>query len=143
LALVRIVSGAVLIGFGLSKFTQHAREASSFGRYGLPDPSAFAYTIGVVEVGFGALLVLGLATRVAALVLAGNTVGAIATGGRVDGGYVNLGLAPVLLVVMLAIVWLGAGAWSIDAWRRAPRSRRPVTHRARPRRKKECRATGN
>ena len=49
-----------------------------------------------------------------ALGLAGNMVGAIATGGRVDGGFVNLGLAPMLLVAMLYLVWAGAGRFSLD-----------------------------
>lgn len=114
-ALLRLTAGTILIGFGLSKFTHHAAEAAAFDRYGLPSADAFAYVIGTVEVGCGALLVVGLATRLAALALAGNMIGAIATGGRVDGGWVHLGLAPALLVVFLALVWRGAGAWSLDA----------------------------
>ena len=131
---VRVAVGAVLIGFGLSKFTQHAAEAASFDRYGLPDPSTFAYLIGVVELGLGALLVVGLATRFAALGLAGNMVGAIATGGRVDGGLVNLVLAPALLVAMVALVRTGAGGWSLDGVLRATLAqRRPPTGRRRTR----------
>jgi putative oxidoreductase len=126
LPLVRVAAGAVLIGFGLSKFTHHGAEAASFDRYGLPDPSAFAYAIGVVELGCGALLVVGFAARLAALTLAGNMVGAIATGGRVDGGFVNLVLAPALLATMLAIVWAGAGGWSLDSLLRATGARRRV-----------------
>jgi hypothetical protein len=45
---------------------------------------------------------------VAALALAANMVGAIATG-PVDGGFVNLGLAPTLLATMPSIVRIGAG----------------------------------
>src|SRR5205823_9388741 len=111
---LRVAAGAILIGFGQSKFTHHEREATAFDRYGLPDPSVFAYAIGAVELGCGVLLVLGLGTRSAALVIAANMVGALATGGRVDGGFVNLVLAPTLLVAMLVIVALGAGGWSLD-----------------------------
>ena len=96
-------------------------NVTAFDRYGLPDPSVFAYAIGAVELGCGVLLVLGLGTRSAALVIAANMVGALATGGRVDGGFVNLVLAPTLLVAMLVIVALGAGSWSLDGvllWRR-------------------------
>jgi putative oxidoreductase len=122
----RVASGAILIGFGLSKFTRHAAEAAAFDRYGLPSPSLFAYAIGVVEVGGGALLILGISTRPVALLLAGNMVGAIATGGRVDGGPVHLGLAPTLLAVMLLLVWLGPGSWSLDRVRRAAAPRAPA-----------------
>jgi putative oxidoreductase len=111
---LRVAAGATLIGFGQSKFAHHAKETHSFDRYGLPAPEVFTYAIGTVELVGGLLLVLGLATRLVALALAGNMVGAIATGGRVDGGFVNLGLAPTLLVVMLYLVWAGAGAFSID-----------------------------
>src|SRR5262249_10769822 len=89
---VRLVGGAVLIGFGESKFVPHAREARAFDRYGLPAPDVFTYSTGTLELVLGVALLLGLVTRLTALGLAGNMVGAIATGGRVDGGFVNLGL---------------------------------------------------
>jgi putative oxidoreductase len=114
-AVLRVAAGAIFIGFGQSKFAHHARETASFESYGLPFPSEFVYVIGTAEIVFGILLVLGLATRLAALAMAGNMVGAIATGGRVDGGFVNLGLAPALLVAMLVLVWTGPGAYSVDA----------------------------
>ena len=111
---VRIVAGAVFIGFGQSKFVHHAREARAFDRYGLPAPDVFTYATGTLELVLGVALLLGLLTRLTALGLAGNMVGAIATGGRVDGGFVNLGLAPMLLVAMLFLVWAGGGRWSLD-----------------------------
>ena len=111
---VRVVAGAILIGFGQSKFLHHTKETRAFDRYGLPAPEVFTYAIGTVELVGGILLVLGLVTRLVALALAGNMVGAIATGGRVDGGFVNLGLAPLLLVAMLFLVWAGAGRLALD-----------------------------
>src|SRR5712691_7108745 len=119
---VRLAAGGIFIGFGLSKFTHHAKEARSFARYGLPNPDVFAYGTGTLELTLGIALLLGLVTRLTALGLAGNLVGAIATGGRVDGGFVNLVLAPILLVAMLFLVWAGAGRWSLDG-RLAPRLR--------------------
>jgi uncharacterized membrane protein YphA (DoxX/SURF4 family) len=111
---LRLGAGAIFVGFGQSKFTHHARETAAFRRYGLPDPGAFGYLIGTLELTCGLLLVLGLATRLVAPALAGDMVGAIATGGRVDGGFVNLGLAPMLFVGMLFLLWAGAGRWSVD-----------------------------
>jgi putative oxidoreductase len=111
---VRVVAGGIFVGFGQSKFVHHAREARAFDRYGLPAPDVFTYATGSLELVLGIALLLGLLTRLTALGLAGNMVGAIATGGRVDGGFVNLGLAPILLVAMLFLVWAGAGRWSLD-----------------------------
>jgi putative oxidoreductase len=62
----------------------------------------------------GALLVVGLLTRPAALLLAFNLVGAIATAGRVDGGPFHLGVAPAMLVAMLYLVWAGGGRLALD-----------------------------
>ena len=112
---IRVASGAIFLGFGASKFAHHTREARAFARYGLPDPGTFTYATGTLEVTLGAALVLGLLTRPAALGLAGNMIGAIATGGRVDGGFVNLALAPILLAAMLFLVYAGAGRWSVDS----------------------------
>jgi putative oxidoreductase len=111
---LRFAAGATLIAFGIAKFTNHGAEAASFDRYGLPDPSLFAYAIGALELALGSLLVVGLRTRLAAIVLAGNMIGAIATAGRVEGGFVNLGLAPALLLVLLVLAARGAGRWSLD-----------------------------
>ena len=91
---------------------------ASLDSYGLPFPGEFTYAIGVVEVGGGLLLALGAVTRLAALGLAGDMVGAIATAGVVEGGPIHLGLAPALLTAMLFLVWAGAGAFALDAWLR-------------------------
>jgi putative oxidoreductase len=103
-SVLRIATGAIIFAFGVPKFADHAHEAASFQRYGLPEPSAFAYAIGVVELVVGALLVLRIATQLAALALAGDMVGAIATAGPVEGGFVNLVLAPALLVAAIVII---------------------------------------
>jgi len=111
---VRVATGVTFIAFGASKFIHHGKETATFARYGLPFPSTFVIVIGLLELGCGILLVLGLATRLGALSLAGDMVGAIANGGRVDGGFLNLVLAPVLLVAMLALLRLGGGRLALD-----------------------------
>jgi putative oxidoreductase len=110
----RLVAGAVFIGFGIVKFTRHASEVASFQAYGLPAPDAFVYAIGVVEVIGGALLVAGLATRLAALVMAGDMVGAIVVSGIGLGEPVSLTLAPALLILMILLLWLGPGSAAVD-----------------------------
>jgi putative oxidoreductase len=111
---IRLVGGTIFLLFGVYKFTDHAKETASFESYGLPSPSLFAYAIGVVEIAGGLLLLLGLLTRPAALVLAGDMVGAVATAGPTEGGGINLGLAPLLLVWMLVLAWIGPGRWALD-----------------------------
>jgi uncharacterized membrane protein YphA (DoxX/SURF4 family) len=68
----------------------------------------------VVRVVTGALLVLGLFTRRAALLGALNLVGAIATAGRVDGGTFHLGVGPAMLLAMVYLVWAGPGRFALD-----------------------------
>lgn len=113
-AVARLAAGVIVLVAGIGKFADHASEAAAFDDFGLPSPSAFAYAIGVVEISGGLLLLLGLAVRPAALMLAGNYLGAIATAGRTVGGPVHLVLAPILLATMLALLWAGAGSWSLD-----------------------------
>jgi putative oxidoreductase len=110
----RLVAGAVFLGFSVGKFTRHGAESAALDRYGLPYPDAFTYGVGVVELVGGAMLVLGLGTRLAALALACDMVGAITTAGRIEGGPVHLGLAPTLLVMMLLVLWIGPGDRSLD-----------------------------
>ena len=113
-ALVRIGAGIVFLVFGGAKFAHHQMEVDSFDDYGLPSPDAFVYVIGVVEVVGGLLLVLGLLTRLSALMMAGDMVGAIVAAGFTEGGVINLGLAPALLIAMLFLMWAGPGRWSLD-----------------------------
>jgi len=110
----RLVAGAIFIAFGVVKFTRHASEVASFQAYGLPAPDAFVYAIGIVEVVGGALLVAGLLTRPAALVMAGDMVGAIVVSGIGLGEPVSLTLAPALLILMVLLLWLGPGSAALD-----------------------------
>ena len=110
----RVVGGGVFVAFGVGKFTQHASEVASFEDYGLPAPDAFVYAIGVVEVVGGVLLVLGLLTRPAALVLAGDMVAAIIVSGIALGEGVSLTVAPAELAVCLYLLWTGPGMLALD-----------------------------
>ena len=112
--LVRLGAGAVFVIFGVGKFTSHASEVVSFHTYGLPSPDTFVYVIGVIEVIGGALLIAGLATRVAALVLTGDMIGAIIVSGVGQGEAISLTLAPAQLVAMLFVLWSGPGKRALD-----------------------------
>jgi putative oxidoreductase len=114
-ALARLAAGAVFVVFGIGKFSQHATEVDSFRTYGLPSPDAFVYAIGVLEIVGGLMLIAGLGTRLAALALAGDMVGAIVVSGIKEGEIVSLTLAPAELVTMVVLLVTGAGSGSLDA----------------------------
>jgi putative oxidoreductase len=111
----RLASGTVFVVFGIGKFVNHGAEVDSFSSYGLPSPDAFVDAIGVIEVGGGLLLIAGLATRAAALVLAGDMVAAIAVSGIAKGEIISLTLAPVLLVLMVLLLAVGPGGHALDS----------------------------
>jgi putative oxidoreductase len=111
---IRWSAGIIFLIFGVGKFANHAAELASFRNYPLPAPGVFVYLVGVVEVVGGLLLVLGLLTRLAAIALAADMVGAIAVSGLGRGEVISLTLAPLLLVAMISLMRLGAGAWSLD-----------------------------
>src|SRR5689334_6708010 len=114
LFVLRLGSGGVFVVFGAGKFVDHASELASFQAYGLPAPDAFVYAIGVIELVGGLLLIVGLATRPAALVLAGDMIGAILVSGVGLGELVSLTLAPAQLAVCLFLVFTGPGMWALD-----------------------------
>jgi len=113
-AMARVVASAVFVAFGIGKFTSHGTEVASFRDYGLPRPDAFVYAIGVLEIGGGLLLLAGLLTRLAALALSGDMVGAIAVSGIGQGEGISLTLAPAPLLAMLFLIRTGGGRWSAD-----------------------------
>jgi putative oxidoreductase len=106
---VRLAAGVVFIGFGAAKFASHASEVDSFRAYGLPAPDAFVYATGAIELLGGALLVAGLATRLAAIALAGIMVGAIVVSGVLQGEAISLTLAPAQLAAMIYVLWTDPG----------------------------------
>ena len=113
LLLLRLLAGGVFVVFGIGKFTDHGSELASFRAYGLPAPDVLVVIVGLIELFGGSLLIAGVLTRPAALVLAGNMVGAIVVSGIAKGELVSLTLAPAELVAMLVLLWLGPGAYSL------------------------------
>jgi uncharacterized membrane protein YphA (DoxX/SURF4 family) len=100
----RFLPAGVFLLFGADEFVNHARNVRSFGLYGLPDPSAFSYGIGSLEIVGALALVSGIALLPAAVVLAGDMVGAIVVSGIALGELVSLTLAPAMLVAMLTLI---------------------------------------
>jgi putative oxidoreductase len=125
----RITAGLVFLGFGIAKFVNHAVEVDSFETYGLPAPDAFVYAIGAIEVVGGVLLITGCRARLAALVLAGDMVGAIAVSGIKEGEPISLTLAPVLLVIMLVVLRAGPGHRPLSGQSSRPATAHPSSAR--------------
>jgi putative oxidoreductase len=111
---VRVAAGGFFVGTGVGKFLDHSHEVEEFERFEVPLPDLAVPAVGVLEIVGGALLIIGLLTRLAALLLALNMVGALLTAGRVVGGDFHLVYAPALLIAMLLLLWSGPGRLSVD-----------------------------
>jgi uncharacterized membrane protein YphA (DoxX/SURF4 family) len=112
LALLRVVIGVVFIGAGASKLSDRATADANFEHWGVPAPTTMVVVISVLEIVCGLLVLLGLATRLGALILCFDMLGAVATAGRVDGG-MHLVAPPVLALLCLVLVARGGGRWQL------------------------------
>lgn len=117
LTLARLAVGGIFLGVGVTHFGSHGSEVEDFRRWQLPVPDVAPYAVGAFEVVVGALLLLGVRPRLAAALLACESVGIIATAGRIDGGS-QLVLPPILLVCCLALVAFGGGSLRLSRLRR-------------------------
>ncbi|MCJ7437931.1 MAG: DoxX family protein [Acidimicrobiia bacterium] len=111
---VRVVTGLFFVSTGIGKFADHAKEVADFRGFEVPWPEVAVPVVGTIELVGGLLLIVGLLTRPAALMLAFDMIGALATAGRVEGGSFHLVYPPVLLVLMLFLCWAGPGHLSLD-----------------------------
>jgi putative oxidoreductase len=113
-AVVRVVTGVVMVAVSISKFTRHADLVASFEDYGIPNPSRAVTLAGWVELVGGLLLLGGLLVRLGALFSALHFAVALGTGGRFEMDLFHLGLGSAMLAACLFLVWAGAGPWSAD-----------------------------
>jgi putative oxidoreductase len=113
-AVVRMATGSLFVLFSVGKFVDHTQESADFDRYGVPVPEVATYLVGTLELVGGALLIVGLLTRPAALLLALNLVGAIATAGVTEGGTFHLGVGPAMFFAMCFLLWAGPGRLALD-----------------------------
>ena len=78
--LIRVMVGWVFVSEGIQKFLfPDALGVGRFVKIGIPAPQFFAPFVGVVEVVCGALLIVGLGTRLASIPLLIDILVAIAT----------------------------------------------------------------
>lgn len=119
LSVLRIVSAYVLLLHGTAKLLG-APHVPMFADLQITSLLGIA---GVIELVFGALLLVGLFTRVSAFIASGFSaaayfIGHVASSGQLLFPLLNSGEAAVLFCfTFLYIFFAGPGPWSIDAMR--------------------------
>jgi putative oxidoreductase len=117
--LARVVIGVVFTHSGLGKWQHLDGVTKFFASLGIPYPEFQAPFVASVELGCGALVLLGLGTRLAAIPLIGTMVVALATAlaPKITGLNALFGLAEFLYIALLVqLIVGGAGALSLDRW---------------------------
>lgn len=139
LPLIRLMVGAIALSEGLQKFMLPGlRGPGRFAEIGYPAPEFFGYSVGIVEVVCGLLILLGLYTRWAAILPAFIMLMALITTklpilfGQGFGPFVVRdmdvygfwGMAHAMrtdwamLLGSLVLIFAGGGPWSLDAYRK-------------------------
>jgi putative oxidoreductase len=116
LLIVRVVLGIIMLYHGLPKVTNLGGTIEGFTGMGIPIPAVSATFATVAEVGGGLLLLLGVLTDIAGLLIAIDMLGAIIfvhakNGFAVTDGGVEWPLA--LLAMALGIALAGPGRFSV------------------------------
>lgn len=121
--LIRLLVGWVFVSEGVQKFLfPAALGVGRFIKIGIPAPHFFAPFVGVVEIVFGTLIVLGLLARLATIpLLIDMAVAIISTKVPMlmhEGVWKMLHEARTDFSMVLGLIFLlivGAGRWSLDA----------------------------
>lgn len=130
--LVRLLVGGVFLAEGIQKFLfSDDLGVGRFTKIGIPRPEIMAPFVGVVEIVCGALLILGLLTRLAAIPLIIDMLVAIYTTKIPilhDRGFWSMAHEArtdyCMLLGSIFLLIVGAGAWSLDARLMAKRAGR-------------------
>jgi putative oxidoreductase len=117
--ILRVILGFLFTAHGWQKFNEWtiAGTQASFAKMGVPAAEIAAPAVAVLELGGGIALILGILTRIAALLLALDMLGALflvhASAGvfAATGGYE---LVLLLAAAALAVALTGAGRISVD-----------------------------
>lgn len=114
---IRVVAGVAFVQAGWGKLGHLDGVVRYFAELGIPAPEIQAPLVAGIELVGGALLIVGLATRVVAALLAGVMAVALATaiGPAAPGaGAIVASLEAAYLVLFVHLAAHGAGAVSLD-----------------------------
>ncbi len=120
--LIRLMVGAVFLSEGIQKFINPAEVGSGrFTKIGLPSPETLAPLVGASEIVCGALVLLGLFTRIAVIPLVIVMLVAIASTKLpilLDRGFWAMAHEArtdwSMLLGSIFLLIVGAGNWSLD-----------------------------
>ena len=115
LLLIRVGTGLVFFMHGIMKL-QNIGMINGFFTKSLGLPPGTAMLIAVIEVVGGAMLVLGVFTRVAAIVLGIEMLVAIFITGGINKGWQSHELEALLMAVSFGLVYTGSGKFSLWHW---------------------------
>jgi putative oxidoreductase len=117
---LRVVLGGLFIWHGIDKFDAGISMIEDmFTMWGVPVPGLTAPLTAVVEIAAGLALVLGLGTRIAAMLLSVVMIGAIIYV-KQDLGIISSQPMPgaeldlALLAGLVALIFIGPGRFSLD-----------------------------
>jgi putative oxidoreductase len=117
---LRVVIGALFVWHGIDKFDAGMEMVEgAFRSWGVPAPALAAPAVAIIEIVAGAALIVGFATRIAAILLSLVMVGAILYV-KQDLGIISSQPMPgaeldlALLAGLVALVFLGPGKYSVD-----------------------------
>ena len=122
--LIRILVGWVFLSEGIQKFLfPGALGVGRFVKIGIPWPQVMAPFVGIVEIVFGTLLLIGFLTRLATIPLLADIAVALYSTKIVtfakNGLWATLHEARTDLSVVLGLIFLllvGGGSLALDAW---------------------------
>lgn len=117
---LRVVLGGLFIWHGIDKFDVGIDMIKDmFTMWGVPAPGLTAPLTAIIEIGAGAMLVFGVATRIAAMLLSVVMIGALIYV-KQDLGIISSQPMPgaeldlAMLAGLIALVILGPGSISVD-----------------------------
>lgn len=122
LLILRVAIGIVMIAHGYNHIFGGGKIAGTAGWFeslGMKPGRLHAWTASLAELGAGALLILGLATPLAAAAVVGTMLVAFISNHRRNGYFIfrpgeGYEYVLTLILVAVAIGAVGAGGWSLD-----------------------------